>query len=122
MKVNDGDEIVYVDHTIERERLACVTEKGNALVCLIEEIPVLLGAGKGVRLIRLDEGDAVLGAQIMTDATQPLVVENESGKTFEVTVWKAVVSRGGKGTSLWKRGRGKRTVPPAPSVPQLGGQ
>ena len=100
-----ADEVVYVDQTNGDEKLAAATVQGHALVCMVSEVPVLAGAGKGVRLIKIDEkDDAVIGARLMKDSNAPLVVEHENGKTFEVTVWKDVVARGGKGTPLFKRG------------------
>jgi hypothetical protein len=106
-----ADEVVYVDQTNGDEKLAAATVQGHALVCMVSEVPVLAGAGKGVRLIKIDEkDDAVIGARLMKDSNAPLVVEHENGKTFEVTVWKDVVARGGKGTPLFKRKavRGRR--------------
>jgi DNA gyrase subunit A len=118
-----GDEVVYVDVCTGTEKLACATAEGHALVCMAEEVPILAGAGKGVKLIKLDhESDAVLGARLMHDSHAPLVVEHESGKTFEITVWKEVVSRGGKGSALFKRGRAVRVLPAEPVVPTVGGE
>jgi DNA gyrase subunit A len=121
VRLNDKDEVVYVDVCKGDEKLACATAEGHALVCMASEVPILAGVGKGVRLIKLDdeEKDAVLGARLMRDSNAPLILEHESGKTFEVTVWKEVVSRGGKGSALFKRGRGVRVLPAEPTVPVL---
>jgi DNA gyrase subunit A len=119
-RLNEGDEVVYVDVCEGDEKLACVTARCHALVCTVEEIPILSGAGKGVKLIKLqDDDDAVLGARLMSDSASPLVVEREDGKTFEVTVWREVVSRGGKGTAVLKKTRAVRVKPPEPAIPTL---
>ncbi|MDQ3032932.1 MAG: DNA topoisomerase IV subunit A [Myxococcota bacterium] len=123
-----GDEVVYVDVCQGDEKLAVATAQGHALVCMADEVPILAGAGKGVKLIKLEEGgrgkdaDEVLGARLMRDSHAPLIVEHESGKTFDITVWKEVVSRGGKGSALFKRGRAVRVLPADPVVPAVGGE
>ncbi len=119
-RLAEGDEVVYVDHCGGHEKLACVTAQGHALVCMADEVPILAGAGKGVKLVKLEEtDDAVVGARLMIDSHEPLVVENEAGKTFEVTVWKTVVARGGKGTALFKRGKVVKVVDRVVTVPVL---
>jgi DNA gyrase subunit A len=123
VRLNSGDEVVYVDVCAGTEKLACATADGHALVCMAEEVPILAGAGKGVKLIKLDdESDVVLGARLMQDSSTPLVVEHENGKTFDVTVWKEITSRGGKGTALFKRGRAVRVLLPEPVIPTVGGE
>jgi DNA gyrase subunit A len=115
-----GDEVVFVGVCAGDEKLAVATAKGRALVCMAHEAPILAGAGKGVRLIKLeDEDDAVLGARLMRDSTTPLVIEHENGKTFEVTVWKEVVARGSRGTPLFKKGRAVRALAQEPEIPVL---
>jgi DNA gyrase subunit A len=115
-----GDEIVFVDVCRGDMKVAVATANGHALVCRVDEAPILAGAGKGVRLIRLeDENDAVLGASLLRDDTTVLRVEHENGKVFELGAGMEVVSRGGKGTPLFKRGRALRVVPQSPELPVL---
>jgi len=115
-----GDEVIYVEQCGGDEKLAAATVQGHALLCMVSDVPVLAGAGKGVRLIKIDEkDDGVLGARLMRDSTDVLVVEHENGKTFDVTVWKDVVSRGGKGTPLFKRGVATNVHEREPTVPVL---
>ena len=115
-----GDEVVYVDVCRGDEKLACATAEGHALLCMADEVPILAGAGKGVKLIKIDDpNDAVLGARLMRDSHAPLVLEHENGKTYEITVWTHVVSRGGKGSQLFKRGRAARVHPAEPTIPSL---
>ncbi len=121
MRLNKGDEIVMVDLSDDTMKVACATKKGHALLTTDDEVPVLNGPGKGVKLIKLAKGDEVVGAAVMSDSTEPLIVENANGKQFEITVWRTVVARGGKGQQLFKRGTLERQVPREPVVPELSG-
>jgi DNA gyrase subunit A len=123
MRLETGDEVLMVDLSDGTKKLACATRHAHVLLTTDEEVPVLSGPGKGVILIKLGEGDEVIGARVMGDSTAPLVVENEKGKRFEVTVWRTVTGRGGKGQPLFKRGELVREIPPDVVVPELtGGQ
>ena len=122
MRLNKGDEVIMVGASDGAMKVACATKKSHVLLTLDEEVPVLGGPGKGVKLIKLGKGDEVIGARIMSDSTAPLVVENEKGKHFEITVWRTVVSRGGKGQPLFKRGYLVGEVPLVPEIPELEGE
>lgn len=113
------DEVLMVDLSPGDRKLACATRKAHALLTTDDEVPVLGGPGKGVKLIKLGKGDEVIGARVMGDSTAPLVLENDKGKRFEITVWRTVTARGGKGQPLFKRGELVREVPPEPTVPEL---
>ncbi|MCZ7681920.1 MAG: hypothetical protein M5U28_25260, partial [Sandaracinaceae bacterium] len=117
-----ADEVLMVDLSPGDRKLACATRKAHALLTTDDEVPVLGGPGKGVKLIKLGKGDEVIGARVMGDSTAPLVLENEKGKRFEITVWRTVTARGGKGQPLFKRGELVREVPPEPTVPELSTQ
>jgi DNA gyrase subunit A len=115
-----GDEVLYVAQVKGDEKLAAATVQGHALLTKVDEVPVLAGAGKGVRLVKIEEkDDAVIGVRVLRDSSDVLVVEHENGKTFEVTVWKDLVARGGKGTPLFKRGVAIRVLPEGPTLPVL---
>ncbi len=122
MRLNKGDEVLMVDLSDGEKKLACATVKGHAMLTTDDEVPVLSGPGKGVKLIKLAKGDEVMGARVMGDSHAPLIVENEKGKRFEITVWRTVTARGGKGQALFKRGHLVREVSPEPVVPELNGQ
>jgi DNA gyrase subunit A len=118
-RLNDGDEVIYADVCTGEEKLACATVQGHALVCLASEVPILGGAGKGVRLVKLEEeDDGVVGARLLEKGSEPLIVENESGKQFEIGS-RSVASRAGKGTPLFKRGKLVRAIDRTPTLPQL---
>ncbi len=120
MRLGDGDEVLLVDVSDGQEKVAAVTEKGHVLLCEAEEIPVLGGAGKGVKLIKLGAGDQVLAARALRDMSTTLVVEKEdSAATFEITIRRGMTARGGKGQPLFKRGRLARALPAVPAIPEL---
>lgn len=122
MRLNKGDEVLMVGLSDGAMKVACATRKGHVLLTTDDEIPVLGGPGKGVKLIKLAKGDEVIGARIMSDSTAPLVVEDAKGKQFEITARRTLVSRGGKGQQLFKRGALVREVPQEPEVPELNGE
>ncbi len=123
-----SDEVVLVDVCGEGDRLAVGTAAGHGLVTTVDEIPILAGAGKGVRLVKLEEKeDAVLGARLVEAAVtqgneEPLVLEHENGKLFEIRATKReVVGRGGRGRELFKRGKAVRALDREVSLPVLPG-
>ena len=120
MRLNKGDEVIMVDFSSGWEKVAAVTWKGHALLTAGEEVPILSSAGKGVKLIRLGEGDHVVVARALVDMSTTLVVEKEKGgSTFEITIRKTVTARGGKGAQLFKRGRIARALPVELELPVL---
>jgi DNA gyrase subunit A len=113
-----GDEIVFVTPVGPDDKIACASTTGRALICPADEVPILSGPGKGVILIKLAKTDAVIGATVLGDDRDMLVVENENGKQFEVSTRKyGVVSRAGKGFQLFKRGKLDRVVWGDPTLP-----
>jgi DNA gyrase subunit A len=120
MRLGTGDEVLTVGMSGGSKKIACATRKGSALVTTDEEVPVLGGPGKGVKLIKLAKDDVVVAARVLDSSTGPLVVENENGtKRYEIGGGRPV-SRGGKGQPLFKRGVPLlREIPSEPVVPQL---
>jgi DNA gyrase subunit A len=90
------------------------------LICDAEEVTLLAGPGKGVHLIKLEDGDLLVGAQLLYRKSDALIVEKESGTEFRVSVEKyKPVSRAGKGHALFQRGSIAKVVLPQPEVPSL---
>ena len=97
-----------------------MSSSGRALICDTDEVALLAGAGKGVRLIKLEDGDLVVGAQLLVSKHDTLVAEKESGTELKVSLDKyKPVSRGGKGHALFQRGSVSKIVLPQPEVPTL---
>ncbi|MFI5308531.1 MAG: DNA gyrase C-terminal beta-propeller domain-containing protein, partial [Polyangiales bacterium] len=123
MRVGDDDEVVYVGLYADDAKLACASRNGRALICEASEVALLAGPGKGVRLIKLDDADEVLGARLLYRPSDMLVVEKESGTELNVGLRSySVVSRGGKGYAMFKRGSLSRVVTEPPVVPSLQGE
>jgi DNA gyrase subunit A len=120
MRVEQGDEVIYVGLKQKGAYLACASVKGHALICNADEVSVLAGPGKGVKLIKLDDSDALAGAQLLYKPSDALVVEKESGTELKVSLDKyKPVSRGGKGHALFQRGSIAKVTLPVPDVPTL---
>ena len=95
-------------------------QSGHALICDADEINVLGGAGKGVMLMKLGKGDALVGARILREHNDALVALNESGTEYRVSLRKYEAhSRGGKGNPMFRRGRIERALRPEVTVPEL---
>ena len=115
-----GDEVLYVAPVTDDDAIACATASGRALVCEAEDISLLSGAGRGVMLIKLQKDDHVLGARVLTYSDDVLVMKRESGSSYKISFDKyEVVSRGGKGFQLFKRGKLEREVYQPPEVPEF---
>ena len=112
-----SDEVLLVAPIEDGQYIAVATVKGHALVVDQGEIPLLSGPGKGVMLVKLHEGDAVLGAQVLTGSHDSLVVEKEGGTRFELTIRKYRGTRAGHGAELFKRGVLERVVLPEITLP-----
>jgi DNA gyrase subunit A len=113
-----GDEVVFAGLVGEDDRVACATAEGRALICAAEEVSLLAGAGMGVKLIKLGKADTVIGASVLEDDEDALVVENSNQKKFEISTRKyEVVGRAGKGFTLFKRGKLERVIFGEPTLP-----
>jgi DNA gyrase subunit A len=108
-----GVELVHGDET-----LIAVSRQRRALLSPVEEVSYLSGPGKGVRLIKIGAGDALLGFKAASDEADALVVKTSLGGEQRISAHKyEVAGRGGKGREVIKRGslvEVVREVPPAP--------
>ena len=116
----EGDEVVYVGLVSDEHFVACATASGRALICEAEDISLLSGPGRGVMLIKLHKGDAVIGAKSLYYEDDYLIVQREGGSEYKISLGKyEVVSRGGKGFQLFKRGKVEREVVQEPEIPEF---
>ncbi len=115
---SEGVEVVGVDLVSARETLICATREGRALLCGVQEVSYLTGPGKGVLLVKLDEGDALVGFKVARDEADTLVMETSLGGQQKISSGKYDRSaRGGKGREVIKRGQFLRSVPSIPPAP-----
>ena len=104
-KTSEGDEIVMVAPADEADFVCVATERSHVLVCKAGEINLLANPGKGVTVIKVKEGDRVIGAAVARGKGEtPLVVDTSGGKRIEIgPKTYGVTTRGGKGRELGRR-------------------
>jgi DNA gyrase subunit A len=95
-KPKDGDEVFAVMPVGDRDLVVCAAEN-HVLAVPVAEIPVLAGAGKGVTVMDLDEGEKLVGACPVLSEEDTFEVETEKGtrRTFRIRDEKG--RRGAKG-------------------------
>src|SRR5881398_915226 len=96
------DELIGVVAVEEQDFLAVVTEDAYALVTKAKEVNELAGAGRGVRVIKVQADDKVLGFLCTADRKAELPLETSKGRKLELTV-REPSSRGGKGRQLVRK-------------------
>jgi len=117
-RTKKGDEVICVSPVEADDKLACATVQGRALICSADDVSTLAGPGQGVKLIRLSPGDQVIGAAVLSDHDDVLLVKNQNDTEYRVSLRKyGVVTRGGKGHVMFKRGHLERVVVQEPTLP-----
>jgi len=95
--LDDGDVLMEVKHTAGNSEVVIATKKGTAIRFKEEDIRPIGRAGKGVRGIRLEKGDEVIGMEAVGPEDIFLSASvNGYGKRTEVGKYR-LQSRGGKG-------------------------
>jgi DNA gyrase subunit A len=93
-----GDKVVFVDLVRDATTMFLATANARIIHFAVTDVPVLSGAGKGVRGIRVATDDHVLGAALLTHPRDCLYVETTAEKEMVFGQVKyEVTSRGGKG-------------------------
>ena len=82
-RLKDGDAIIGAVLTTGEDTLILATRDGRALLCDVEEINVLSGAGLGVKAINLGPGDQVIGFCVARNK-EPLTVLTKGGGTRRI--------------------------------------
>ncbi len=113
VKLEPGDKAAFVQLVRDEIGMMIATKGGRVIHFAIDDVNILTGVGKGVVGIKLDDGDAVIGATLTsTSRFDKLSVETENGKTQEFgTGAYPIVGRGGKGTKPGARTNFVRVVP-----------
>jgi DNA gyrase subunit A len=84
-----------------------------------DEVNYLSGPGRGVILIKLGQGDRVLGFIASSGDRDLMTVETSRGAEQTISTMKyEVTGRGGKGRELLQRGQFTRVIYPLPEAPQ----
>jgi len=106
------DELIGVVPVEDKDFLAVVTENAYALVTKAKEVNELAGPGRGVRVIKVQQGDKLVGFLCTSDKKAELPLETAKGRKAELTI-REPASRGGKGRQLAR----KDTVKPLSTGP-----
>lgn len=112
-RLSKGDAVVYCRLIEDAETVFFATRGARVIHFGIDDIPLLTNAGKGVRGIKLETGDEVLGVVQLTRPSDCLRVVNANGKELAFGQQKyQVTSRGGRGVLTSKRTKFDRLIQP----------
>jgi DNA gyrase subunit A len=118
-KVSEGVQVIGVSLVKGKETVIVASAEGRALLCGLDEINYLSGAGKGVQLMKLEKDDALIGMKATAYSNDPLVLETSLGGEYRVDIDKYErTTRGGKGREVIKRGKFVRVVPHVTTAPE----
>lgn len=113
-RLGNDDSVVAVELIPEEATtMFLATQQARVIHFTIEEVPVLSGPGKGVRGIRLEQDDEVLGMKLLARPSDTLYVINENDKQLSFGQTKyGVTSRGGRGVKTSTRTDFKQIIRP----------
>lgn len=98
----DGDELNSVRIAGEKEEVVAVTRHGMAIHFGLGDVRPIGRNGMGVRGIRLDQDDEVIGMDVVTDTPYVLIVtEGGYGKKTRIEHY-TLQNRGGKGLKTYR--------------------
>ncbi|MBX3231701.1 MAG: DNA topoisomerase 4 subunit A [Labilithrix sp.] len=118
-RTSDGATIVGVGTVRGDETVIAVSKKRRALLCKVEEVKYLTGAGKGVLLMKLEKDDALLAIKAAKDDRDTLIVKSSLGGEQRInTARYEKTSRGGKGREVISRGAFTEVVLEPPAAPE----
>ena len=102
LTLEEGDEIVSVVFT-STDRVGILTEGGNFVLIETEDIRPIGRVARGVRAIKLNDGDNVISARIISDSTKEIASISGAG-LFKKTPMEEFVTqgRGTKGSKIQK--------------------
>jgi DNA gyrase subunit A len=119
-KLNEGDEVLAVMPSDRAEYVLCAATDGYALGVRLEDIAVLSGTGKGAMVMKVEEGERLVGAALASAENEALVVETEKGVERSLAASKILGARASRGRpSDFKRDRFAKVILPPPAVPSL---
>lgn len=112
-RLRSGDKVVFAELVTEGKTMFIATKKARIIHFKIKEVPILSSAGKGVKGIKLESKDHVLGAMQLSRPSDCLRVINSNNKKLSFGQMKyGVTSRGGKGVRTSLRNGFKKIIHP----------
>ncbi len=113
-RLRAGDKVAHVELIGDRTTCFLASREARIIHFALEEVPILSGPGIGVRGIKLDDSDALLGAKLLGRPSDALRVRNENGTELSFGQMKyTVTSRGGKGVKTSQRNEFSEIIPEA---------
>jgi len=117
-RTKEGATMLGLEVASGAETIIAVSEKRRALLCAVEEINYLSGAGRGVMLMKLADDDKLIGFRLVNKESDAIEVKTGRGGTQRISSGKyEVTSRGGKGREVIKSGQFTEVVPRAVEAP-----
>jgi DNA gyrase subunit A len=98
--VKPGDSIMGVD-TLDLPNVLFLTTEGKAIVVAAKDIPLLTGAGKGVKLVNVKNGEVALFRAVRKNEQVKVVDEKNKEKVIELKKY-GVMTRGAVGLKAVK--------------------
>ena len=103
LSLDEGDELVFVKRTTGDSELIIATHDGNAVRFAEEEARAMGRTARGVRGIRVLEGDEVCGVALVEPGKKLVTVtEKGFGKLSDFDEFRLMKNRGGKGVAAHK--------------------
>lgn len=100
--LEEGDSLISVCMTDGQNQILLGTRKGMAICFDETDVRLMKRAARGVRGIKLNQGDVVVGAGVMVKGSQVLTVSEEGyGKRNDVDAY-TLQKRGGKGAKNYR--------------------
>jgi DNA gyrase subunit A len=103
-RLRTGDRVVHVELIREHTTMFLATEMARVIHFSLDDVHVLSGPGIGVKGIKMESGDRVLGAKLLSRPSDALRVVNNKGTKISFGQMKYnVTSRAGKGVKTSQR-------------------
>ena len=98
LNLDEGDELVFVMRTQGESGLVLATKNGSAVRFDERNVRTMGRVARGVRGIKLREGDYVCGVAVVDESKKLITItENGYGKRTEFSDFREMKNRGGKG-------------------------
>jgi DNA gyrase subunit A len=111
-RLRKGDHVAHVELIRDHQTMFLASEKARIIHFSLDEVPILSGPGIGVRGIKMEKDDSVLGAKLLARPSDTLYVTNSNGTSLSFGQMKYnVTSRGGKGVKTSQRNDFASIVP-----------
>ncbi len=111
-RLRKGDRVVHVELIRDHQTMFLASEKARIIHFSLDEVPILSGPGIGVKGIKMEADDNVLGAKLLSRPSDTLHVKNSNDTPLSFGQMKYnVTSRGGKGVKTSQRNGFAEIVP-----------